>query len=596
MNAQKLKYRLLCFLLFCYLALAFLFSFTVPPFESPDEVGHFDYVLHLLTNYTLPVQRVGYLGEAHQPPLYYLLAALFATPADFNNPAGSFRPNPEFMWGGRGDDVNASLHGSAETFPFEGRALALHLARSVSVLLGAVTVCLTVLIGWKIFPLNPAIGLLAGMLVAFNPQFLFINASVNNDNLLTTLATMSWWQTFRVFEKPVQRSRWVVLGILIGASFLAKVNGGLVISAVVVLMLFFLSIRSQNLRFFFTTSLIIIALVALISGWWFVRNHFLYGDPFGWKVYKKVFAVNLRNTPLQWHDVKEFFRVQSRSFWGVFGWMNVHPPAWFYRFFGIIVLAGVVGAVWRLFRHMIGREAWSRKEGVSLLLLLLICALQEAYMLTVITQCNASCYQGRYFFPAIAPFALLLSWGILGFLPFSFKNSTIPLTAIGILLFSVALFVPLRVIGPAYRTITLPKWRLWLIDYKANYLFNDMIFLKGYDIEHKTDRVLVTLYWEAKRQPDFNYSAFVHLIDSADQIVTQKDHAPGETEGYPPVAWQPGDILADVHELVLPSQLPSGVYRLRVGLYNWETGAQLPVTLNGQPVGTWIILDQTIRR
>ena len=62
--------RSLCVLAAVYFVLASAYSFVIPPFESPDEVGHFGYVTHLLNIGSLPVQEVGRLGEAHQPPLY----------------------------------------------------------------------------------------------------------------------------------------------------------------------------------------------------------------------------------------------------------------------------------------------------------------------------------------------------------------------------------------------------------------------------------------------------------------------------------------------------------------------------------------------
>jgi hypothetical protein len=117
--------------------LACTYSVVNPPWESPDEVGHFEFITILLTKHILPVQQLGDLGEAQQTPLYYLLAAIVASPADLNDPTGAFQSNAQFMWSGRGgQEINAGLHGSAETFPFHGVALAMHLARLTSVLLG----------------------------------------------------------------------------------------------------------------------------------------------------------------------------------------------------------------------------------------------------------------------------------------------------------------------------------------------------------------------------------------------------------------------------------------------------------------------------
>ena len=104
--------------------------------------------LHLRQTYTLPVQRIGDLGSAHHPPLYYLIASIISAPADVNDPTGAFQANPDFIWAGQGgSDVNVALHASAETFPHHGQALMMHLARLASVLMGLITVALVIAIG-----------------------------------------------------------------------------------------------------------------------------------------------------------------------------------------------------------------------------------------------------------------------------------------------------------------------------------------------------------------------------------------------------------------------------------------------------------------
>ncbi len=55
---------------------------------------------------------------------------------------------------------------------------------------------------------------------------------MNNDNLLAMISTVSWWQILRALQKPDQWRQWAYVGVLIGAAFLAKVNGGLVIGLV----------------------------------------------------------------------------------------------------------------------------------------------------------------------------------------------------------------------------------------------------------------------------------------------------------------------------------------------------------------------------
>lgn len=216
---------------------------------------------------------------------------------------------------------------------------------------------------------------------------------------------------------------------------------------------------------------------------------------------------------------------------------------------------------------------------------------QEVYIVGTLMQCNASCYQGRYLFPAIAPMMLLLAFGLLSLL--GRRAAAVVTGAIALVLAIGAVYMPLRVIIPAYETVVQPKWSTWFLPGKANAVFGDQLRLLGYDVRVEPDRsaVKLGLYWQAVRTPDFNYSAFAHLLDADGQVIAEQDHAPGEQEGYPPVAWQPEDIVVDEHILALPPGGNPAGYRFRVGLYNWETGQQLPAVSAGEPAGTFVLLD-----
>ena len=204
-----------------FITLAAAWSLVIPSFESPDEMKHFDFIVHIIRERSLPVQQVGRYSEFHHPPVYYLVTAVIVSAVDLGDETGVFRANPDFGWTEPGEK-NIALHSSAETFPFRGHALALHLARGVSVLMGATTVFLTIKIAELIFSNRPIVGLLAGALVAFNPQFLFISASVNNDNLLILAATGIFLQLLLAVKMPDQWPRWTAVGIWIAVGILAK--------------------------------------------------------------------------------------------------------------------------------------------------------------------------------------------------------------------------------------------------------------------------------------------------------------------------------------------------------------------------------------
>ncbi len=571
--------------------LAALYSAVTPLWEAPDEVGHFDYVAHLLTERALPVQRIGELGETHQPPLYYALAALLAAPADLTDATGGFRLNPRFMFAGRGgQDVNISLHGTAETFPFRGQALGLHLARLASVLMALVTVLLTVALGWRLFPERPLVGLLAGALTAFNPQFLFISGAVNNDNLLVLAATGVWWQVTAALHRPEGWRPWLPVGLWLAVAMLAKTSG-LLVAVGVGVALAALGWRRRSFRWLVRAGAAVALPVLLLTAAWFIRNQVVYGDPLGWNMYQQLGYGDVQPAAFGWSEARDYFTVQFQSFWGLFGWMNIPAPGWFYGLTLLLVLAGIGGLVWRAARGEMDRLKAETRLG--LLVLAGVVVGFEVMMTAITSRCDPSCYQGRYLFPVIAPAMLLVSYGLLSLAP---RAPTRVAGGVALVMAGLALYTPFGVIQPAYQFPTLPKWRAWLIPHPVDVTVTDLADLRGYRVDTGESHVTLTLYWQARRTPDFDYSVFAHLINAAGEVVAQADHAPGEQTGYPPSRWQPEDLVADEHRVELPPDLPSGMYRFRVGMYNWQTGRQLPLASGDTPLGTFLILDQTIRR
>jgi len=113
--------------------------------------------------------------------------------------------------------------------------------------------------------------------------------------------------------------------------------------------------------------------------------------------------------------------------------------------------------------------------------------------------------------------------------------------------------------------------------------FSDQIRLVGFErlssLSAGTE-VAVTLYWDALRPPDDNYTVFVHLIGPDGHQVSGHDGLPMDGR-YPTRGWLPGKIVPDTHRFVLGSGIPAGTYRLQVGMYQWPSLERLPVWNHG---------------
>ena len=142
-----------------YIALATAYSIATPLFEAPDEQWHFAFVQYVAQGRGLPVQKPGQSDhfarqEASQPPLYYLTAALATFWVDTSDFPGIVWENPHYGFDVPGvvnDNKNLFIHTAQESFPWHNTALAVHLARLVSILFGTFAVTFTYLLAFEVF-------------------------------------------------------------------------------------------------------------------------------------------------------------------------------------------------------------------------------------------------------------------------------------------------------------------------------------------------------------------------------------------------------------------------------------------------------------
>jgi hypothetical protein len=120
--------------------------------------------------------------------------------------------------------------------------------------------------------------------------------------------------------------------------------------------------------------------------------------------------------------------------------------------------------------------------------------------------------------------------------------------------------------------------------------FGERIVLLGYDRELLEGKLQLTLYWQAERLLDRNWTIFVHLLDGTGALIAQHDSQPREGH-YPTSVWDQGEVVDDHHRLAPSVDLPDGDYQVVVGLYSVESGERLPVLdSEGNPVGDSIPL------
>jgi hypothetical protein len=121
----------------------------------------------------------------------------------------------------------------------------------------------------------------------------------------------------------------------------------------------------------------------------------------------------------------------------------------------------------------------------------------------------------------------------------------------------------------------------------ARITFGDAIVLTGFALPASTERgstLPVTLQWQASRALTENYTVFVHLLGTDGKVVAQMDTQPaGGTRATK--TWQPGETVRDNIGVAISSGVPTGQYRVEVGIYDLLTLRRLPVAdADGLPV------------
>ncbi len=372
-----------------------LYAIYTPAWQLPDEPAHYNYIRQVAEAGCCPLIETGdwsseYLAqltggrfapellgelesiqyEDHHPPLYYLLASL----------------------------VYRLTNGDLISLRF------------FSVALGAGLVLLSYLISRRALPAQPQVALGVMALVAFLPQHMHMLSAVNNDALAELLVGLVLLWLLRYLDGddvPIWQ-----LGLLVGLALLTK----LTIYFLALLAPLAIWLKWRNSGEAPGSLLRALAVYVLIAGFigsvWWLRNISVYGFPdfLGLAAHDRVVADQPRTADyISEHGgglyLAQMLGTTFKSFWGQFGWMALPLDqvlgGWVYRGFGLLMLAGLSGALLASRRGEIAAASW-----VLLLVTVSIALLQFGYYNIEFQQ-----WQGRYLFPALIPIALVLVYG-----------------------------------------------------------------------------------------------------------------------------------------------------------------------------------------
>ena len=406
MFSDRVIYVLLAVITATYVTIGALYAANTPPWQAPDEPAHYNVIVQIAERGCCPVIAeedwdADYLAELtrtqfpegvdlssvsyedHQPPLYYLLGSVIYT-----------------------------LTGS--------NLIALRL---YSVALGAGIVIAVYVIGARLVPQYRIFGLAAAAFTAFVPQHIAILASVNNDSLaLLIMAIILVEEDHKGNIIPLYAARVphvAALGGLVGLAYLTKLTiylpATLVVATAIIARW---RVEKHKVGWLLRETAWAAGLAIAFALPLWVRNAMVYGFPdiFALSRHAEVVTGQLRTTEYIAENgtltyFSELIRVTFNSFWGQFGWMAVPLPPREYQLIIAFLIVAAAGLAILLVQYRSEIHLhWPQKVAIWVL----GAAALGTFINYGVYNAEFVQFQGRYLYPLMAPFALAVASGWVG--------------------------------------------------------------------------------------------------------------------------------------------------------------------------------------
>jgi len=410
-----------------------LWAAIVPPWQTPDEPKHFEYVR--LLKEQGQVIAFATEAEAADPELQqYILASMdahrfwwygrapgydpdqppqrFADVWTLGSHTAFYRASPAYYW------LVARLQPG-------DRMLGLYVGRLISVLLGTLTVLFVGLAARELFPDDPLVRYGAPVFTALLPMFAFSFAGVNSDALVNCLTAFAFLLLARLLVRGANLARLILLTVVIGAAVLTKRTALFIVPTAVVAVLCWLGLRRRRPGLTLAAAVGLAAVVGVTAWqWWLGGGWDRLPEAWRWTALRYFF-----NEPDQPGRVLDYLRAHGvgaviveylwgmhNSFWGSFGWQVVQLPSWLYVVIGVIGLVALAGVVRRVL------DSREPAPGRAMLLTAAVAvvaaaAAAVAFFLSYLYLPYPPLPQGRYLFGAIAGIALLVTAGLGAWVP-----------------------------------------------------------------------------------------------------------------------------------------------------------------------------------
>jgi hypothetical protein len=549
-------------------ALGLGYAWLVPPWESYDETGHYQYARYIAKHGRLlqpgdPEAEV--IWSRFQPPVYYLLVAPVLVGFDFT-PTFTYPLRNPFFVGGR-----AGLNYAITTPDPAGQEAveiaALRAGRMAGVLMATLSVIAVYAAGRRLWPYDRRAALGSAGVYAFWPQAVFIGSMMTNDLLMVVWAALMLWAVVHTWHEGLRLPNLLALAGIALLALLTKLNGlPLLLVAGLVVALRWLRPAGGGRPPAPMWSVFAVA-VCVIGGFVLTQMEFVSDQILQIATLQRFMANLQTGMPI---DPLLIFSYGWTTFVASFGWGNVETWPWAYALIDLVCLVGVAGGMW---------VAWRRPDRWSLGLLLAT-VLGSTVALTImltIAQSDPYLVVGRYWLPALPALAVVLAAGWRRWHPGLVATPVVATAVVS----TASLF---GVIVPTYalpQPLTGPRAQA-LLDVTSPALVPGITLVGDWTMPELTPDGTgdLTLCWVATQPVDAVYAVRLEVTAADGQGYGVVETLPGDGR-YPPNLWAPGIPFCDTYRLHVRGDFPAP------GL------GQLVIQLTEPPRLSGPILEQT---
>jgi hypothetical protein len=568
----------LVLLLAARLVVGWLYTLSVPVWEADNEDGHFAYARYIAQHHTLlnpSDPEAAAIWERIQPPLYYMVVAVFLLPFGWQGPFVAPDQNPYFGSGVAGS--NYALHPPVLQGVAYTTALAVGVARDVGVVISVLGVLFVFLSARRLWPRRLSLVWAATCLVAFWPQFLFTGSMVSNDVLVAALSAAFLYAAVTLVQDGLRARSLVLLGVLAGAALVTKTNAFALLPAGAAALA--LGWRPSDRSWRQLGPVLLAIAVSAAAVWLVVTQGFL-----STHVFKSGALSNFWHylvaigTPQQSRRVFEAARYIFRTFLASYGWGNLETYGWVYLLwtlgFGLAALGWIVSAFRRggglsgRLRALLWVEAFSF-AGIAIAL--------------AIVQQNIF-VPGRYLLPALPAVIFLLLEGWQALVPARWRAPLAKVVGVGMVL--VGSSIPLGTLIPIYAFPQPPAPGLLQKLQPPQAVLGDSVDLLGALPAGGTagQGAEVTLCWQTTAPVNANYTVQLDVVGPDGQGYGGLTTYPGHGN-YATSFWRVNSPFCENYIVPVGAGFPApAVGRLHIGLVDASRNQWLPLTqLGGQP-------------